>query len=72
MYKYHKAPCNTDSVTHTAAAVYNRVGEADMRESRRGNSMLAEEVNALKSVIKGKDGEMQREINNLLIKMKGL
>ena len=34
--------------------------------------MLSEENSALKSVMKGQEGEMQREINNLLVKMKGL
>ena len=43
----------------------------DLRECRREISMLAEECNALKSVMKGQEGEMQREINNLIIKLKG-
>ena len=49
----------------------NRSGEAEIKECRREISMLSEECSALKSVIKGQEGEMQREINNLLIKMKG-
>ena len=43
-----------------------------MKEKKREISMLSEENSALKSVMKGQEGEMQREINNLLVKMKGL
>ena len=44
----------------------------EMKEKKREISMLSEENSALKSVMKGQEGEMQREINNLLVKMKGL
>ncbi|XP_067945325.1 coiled-coil domain-containing protein 158-like [Watersipora subatra] len=49
-----------------------RVNEHELKEARREISMLSEECNALKSVIKGQEGEMQREINNLLMKIKAV
>lgn len=49
-----------------------RCNENSLKDAKREISMLSEESSALKSVMKGQEGEMQREINNLLIKLKAV
>lgn len=48
-----------------------RSAEAECKETKREVRLLKEERGALKSAIRGQEGEMQREIKNLLNKMKG-